>query len=415
MLTIARVIAAFGVGVLVLAGGGVRADPSGPETLVVGHGDPALDVPAVQAAVSAGGRVTLSGLFDFGASGRVVITRDVRIRGTGDATVRGGFFSFFSPLPPLPVTGPGPAISITHLTFEGALHSPVHIAYASGVEIGHNTIRDVRPRFVPAFGYFAHQGLIVGTYGQYPPVVVPGALTGRIRVHQNDIDMTSPNPASTLCMGVFLNRTWGSDVSVTENAVSGCARNALEVLDNHRDEAGAGQVEISHNRLRGWTTGVPYPNSHRPNGIVAGWFFDPGGATDPARNPRIRISENRIELEAPEATGIFAASNGVVIEENRLTVSGVNARGIYLGSSDGLVAENSISGNGQIAIDVSPFYPAILVPANRNTAACNDVSRFHALVADLHLGGNDNTVIGFAGTVLDTGTGNQLVAGDGCD
>jgi len=416
MLAIGRAMALCCLGMLWSTGGSARADAPGPEALLVGQGDPALDLPAVQAAVNAGGTVVLAGLFDFGATGRVILTRDVHLRGRGGATVRGGLMSFLSPLPPLPVARPGPAISITHLTFEGATYTPIHIAYASSVEVSHNAIRGVLPRFNPALGFWVHAGVVVGTYSVFPAAVVPGALTGRISIRHNDIEMSSSAPATTLCEGVFLNRTWGAAVSVSRNTISSCARNSIEALDNHRDAAGAGEIEISHNWLRSQSVGVAWPNVFRPNGIVAGWFFEPLGAIDPGRNPLHRISGNRIDLQGAEATGIFAPTNGVVVAENRIAVEGANARGIVLGAADGLLAENAIGGSGRHAIDIIPFYAAFpSVVADRNTAMCNDVSRFQAGIADLHLAGNDNTIIGFAGTVLDAGAGNQVVAGEACE
>ncbi|MBI5069502.1 MAG: hypothetical protein HZB56_14805 [Deltaproteobacteria bacterium] len=416
MLAIARAVALCCLGAPWIAGEKARAGAPGPEVLLVGQSDPALDVPAVQAAVSAGGTVALSGVFDFGATGRVVLTRDVRIVGRRGAVVRGGQSSFLSPLPPLPVARPGPAIAITHLTLEGATYTPIHIGYASSVEVSHNTIRSVVPRFNPALGFSAHAGVVVGTYSMLPPAVVPGAITGRVSIRHNAIEMSTPAPAATLCEGVFVNRTWGAQVRITGNTISDCARNSIETLDNHRDPAGDGGIEISHNWLRSQSVGVAWPNPFRPNGIVAGWFFDPTGAIDPARNAPYRISENRIDLEGAEATGIFAPTSGAVIDENRIAIAGANARGIVLGASDGLLAENDLAGSGRYAIDITPFYAAFpSVVADRNTVACNDVSRFQAGIADLHLAGNDNTVMGFAGTVLDTGTGNQVVGGSGCE
>ena len=75
--------------------------------VVNGAVDPARDVPAVQAAVDRGGAVVLEGRFDFGERGRVTIRRSVSI--SGDAgnsardprgtAIKGGFWTFFSPLP----------------------------------------------------------------------------------------------------------------------------------------------------------------------------------------------------------------------------------------------------------------------------------------------------------------------------
>ncbi len=77
------------------------------ERVVMSTGTPEKDVAAVQAAVDQGGAVVLRGPFDFGEKGRVTIRRSVSISGDvagkradGPATViKGGFWSFFSPLP----------------------------------------------------------------------------------------------------------------------------------------------------------------------------------------------------------------------------------------------------------------------------------------------------------------------------
>jgi len=389
-----------------------RAGEAESSVVVVGQSDPALDVAAVQAAANLGGDIELVGTFDFGPTGRVVLTRDVRIAGRNGATVKGGQSSFLSPLPPPPVGRPGPAIRITHLTFDGATYTPIHIGYASAVDIRGNTIRNVQPRFNPALGFSVHAGVVVGTYSQFPPAVVPGAVTGRVRIRDNEIEMATPAPAGTLCQGVFLNRTWGADVKISGNTVSDCSRNSIEALDNHRDAAGAGRVEISHNHLRSQSVGVPWPNPFRPNGIVAAWFFDPSGTSDPARNPPHELAHNRIEMEGARATGIFASTGGVVIAENRITVSGASAEGIAVGSPGGLVAQNRVAGSGPFAIDLLPFFPG--VAPDGNTIACNDTSGFQAGIADVRLAGNGNTVIGSVVAVLDLGTGNQVVGGHRC-
>ncbi len=75
------------------------------QAVVVGQGNPSIDVPAVQAAVDQGGSVLLVGTFDFGDTGRVVLSKDVAISGEADSsgapttTVIGGDWTFFSPLP----------------------------------------------------------------------------------------------------------------------------------------------------------------------------------------------------------------------------------------------------------------------------------------------------------------------------
>jgi hypothetical protein len=99
-----------------------------PTTTVSGTGDPAKDVPAVQAAVDGGGTVTLRGSFDFGERGRVLVRRDVNIVGVEGASIHGGFFTFYSPVPEvLPPTVPGPKVAIRNIHFDGALLTPINI------------------------------------------------------------------------------------------------------------------------------------------------------------------------------------------------------------------------------------------------------------------------------------------------
>ncbi|MEY2668605.1 MAG: hypothetical protein RJA59_1243 [Pseudomonadota bacterium] len=389
---------------------------------VIGTGDPALDVPAVQSAVAAGGEVTLVGTFDFGATGRVLITRDVDIRGKDRAVVKGGFFTFYSPLPPLPVPAPGPAIGIRDLVFDGALRSPIHLAYARSVEIHGNHIRNVRPFVtppnpaVPIPGFALQAGIMLGTYHDYRPAAVPGAFTGRVTVSGNHLDLTGTAPAQTLCQGVFLGRGWGVTVRVAGNTISGCSRNAIEILDNARGEAGEGRIDVVENRIHAPAIGVPYPTPNRPNGIIIGWFFDPTGAIDPARNLPHRVAGNEIVCDGQFSTGIFANSAGVSIRENAISVAGTGAYGIALASPGGRLAENRIEGSGRAAIALLPFFPALpqITPAG-NRLACNDVSGFTSSVADLILGGNANVVRGFEGSILDQGAGNQVRPGGECE
>jgi hypothetical protein len=389
---------------------------------VTGTGDPAVDVPAVQAAVTAGGEVKLSGTFDFGPAGQVVISRDVDIRGEDGATVKGGYFTFYSPLPALPIAAPGPAVSIRNLVFDGALRAPIYLAYARSVDVHKNRIRNVRPFVtppnpaVPIPGFRVQAGVMLGTYYAYRPAVVPGAFTGRVTVSGNDLDMTGDAPAQTLCQGVLLTRGWGVKARITDNTIVGCSRNAIEVLDNLKDEAGHGRIDIAENRIHAPAIGVPYPSANRPNGIIAGWFFEPGGAIDPARNLEHHIVENDVTCDGQFSTGIFANTAGVAIVENRIAVAGSGAFGIVLSSPNGRVAENRISGSGLAAINLYPYFPAFpaLTPSG-NRLACDDVSGFTSAVADLLLSGNDNKVRGFTGSVLDKGTGNQVRAGGECE
>ena len=75
------------------------------QTAIVGQNNPSVDIQAVQKAVDQGGTVNLKGTFDFGNEGRVNITKDVKIvgekdsKGTSVTKIKGGFWTFHSPLP----------------------------------------------------------------------------------------------------------------------------------------------------------------------------------------------------------------------------------------------------------------------------------------------------------------------------
>src|SRR5207244_11529517 len=106
------------------------------QTVVTRQNAPAVDVPAVQEAVNLGGSVLLSGTFNFGDSGQVLLRNDVDISGeiVGNATpvttIRGGDWPFYSPLPAqMPPTQPGPKITVQYIHFDGAKGVAVHLAY----------------------------------------------------------------------------------------------------------------------------------------------------------------------------------------------------------------------------------------------------------------------------------------------
>ena len=84
----------------------------------------------------------MEGTFDFGDKGRVNITKDVKIVGEADnkgsplTKLKGGLWTLHSPLPAqLPPEIPGPKITIQNIHFDGALWTPIHLAYSSGTII----------------------------------------------------------------------------------------------------------------------------------------------------------------------------------------------------------------------------------------------------------------------------------------
>jgi hypothetical protein len=135
----------------------MAAQPESYDSVVMGKGDPNVDVIAVQEAVDKGGTVLLKGRFNFGQKGRVNIKNDIEIMGESDSKgapltkIMGGFWTFHSPLPSteLPLPGPGPKMKIKNIHFDGAVWTPMHFPYTSGAEISGNKITNVQPFGVP--------------------------------------------------------------------------------------------------------------------------------------------------------------------------------------------------------------------------------------------------------------------------
>ena len=169
--------------------------------------EPIAFLRAIAAALPDGGRVVLAGTFDFGERGRVTLTRDVEIVGRDGATIRGGFFTFMSPVPAtLPPAGPGPRIAIRDLAFTGALWSPINVGHASALVVSGNRISALRPHPLPMpnipegrtqagvlYGEAWAQGLKDRRY-------VPGVFTGRVIIERNVIDVrTDASTPSVHC------------------------------------------------------------------------------------------------------------------------------------------------------------------------------------------------------------------------
>jgi hypothetical protein len=129
------------------------------QLVVQGTGDPAIDAPAVQAAVEQvdqGGSILLVGTFDFGDTGRVLLTKDVEIVGQMDSTgspltkIVGGDWPLYSPLPAMPPTAAGPNVTVANIHFEGAKGVAIHLAYTGGASIRNNRVTGMRGReFAP--------------------------------------------------------------------------------------------------------------------------------------------------------------------------------------------------------------------------------------------------------------------------
>jgi len=204
-----------------------------------------------------------------------------------------------------------------------------------------------------------------------------------------------------------------AEVTVRNNQISNCSRNGVEILDNYRDSEGRGEIAIRGNSIITPAQGNTVPNIAAPNGIVAGWFFNPAAANDPLLNPKYVIDENYIETHGPisfgianQAPGSYVVNNTVVLNDGR--------NGILVGSADSYIAYNEVSGSTFAGIRVIALTP----PASGNVLIGNDVSGLTSSFVDyaLNPGTSNTTLIGCTGSVSDLGLNDSVtIGGSACD
>jgi hypothetical protein len=384
-----KMVLAFLLSLIVLASSvSVQA-----QITVVGQNNPAVDIQAVQRAVDQGGTINLKGTFDFGNEGRVNITKDVKIigetdnRGTPITKIKGGFWTFHSPLPAqLPPTAPGPKIAIQSIHFDGALGSVIHLAYSSGAAITGNKMTNIRPKASdsPIFGKtglnFQH-GIFCGTpYAQQFATrkYIPDAFNGPLTITDNDIDMTNDVPTKTMAQGVMVIWTTGVNAQIQRNSVINCSRNSIETIDNYLGKDGSGMIVIKDNKIVTSIEGIPVPT---PLGILVGWFLDISGGLDPQRNPKYFIVNNAIRTRGKTSVGIVVFSDGAVVVNNAILSEGAEAASLGILSSDGYIAYNRMEGvSSRPAVMVRPWVP---LKGSKNVFVDNDLRRFKSSAADV--------------------------------
>jgi len=399
--------------------------PARADQTVVGTGDPAQDVPNVQGAVDKGGTIVLRGTFDFGRDGRVKITRDVRIRGEKDdadepaTTIRGGFWTFYSPLP-VPGATPsakGPVVAVHALRFTGARGTPLHFCFTGGLDVRGCMVEDLVPQDLAVQWSGGDKlpfaaGVVVGNRLDSPSRRVKSAATGIIRIAGNTIDMAVDDPARTAGYGVMVNWTTGADIGISGNTVMRPSRSGIEVLDNVLGPKSAGNIAIADNRVVTADDGVEYPHKYGPNGIVAGWYFDTRGGTDLEANSPLTLTANRIEARGERSTGLLLYADDVVATCNDVILAGGrDARGIVQTGSRGFFAQNRVRGQGSYAVYCHPFES---LQASANVFAWTELNDFAGYKGQVLLGGNVNSLVGTPPAVTDKGKGNRVVKAAPC-
>jgi hypothetical protein len=391
------------------------------DSIVTGSNDSKQDVKAVQEAVDKGGTVLLKGTFDFGPKGNVKIKNDIALWGERDSKgkpktkILGGFWTFHSLLPTteLPLPGPGPKIKIKNIHFDRVTWSPMHFPFTSGAEITGNKITNVQPYKLPIKwkgGDFVlvQTGIILGTRFAHKDKFLPDAVSGNLVVENNEIDLKCENPKITMGHGIFFPWTSGAIIEVRGNTLRNVSRNSIESLDNYRDGDGRGSVTITGNDIVTPADGCPFPSPITyPSAIVAGWFFDRAGGTDPKKYSKITITKNNIQANGALSSGIISLSDVTLIQDNHIELTGgLKAKGITQFGSHGNISKNKINGTGSWAIGTISWKS---YKGSGNRIERNDFSEFKASSADFYCTGNKNTFIGPECNVADKGVDNKIL------
>jgi hypothetical protein len=386
------------VSIFIIAGwflGSVMQAGAEPQKTITGQNNPSVDPQAIQTAVAEGGTILLKGTFDFGGKGMVNITKDVTITGETDdkgapiTKIKGGFWTFHSPLPSQqPPEAPGPKITIQNIHFDGALWCPIHLAYSSGATIANNKVTNLRPIPIPVpvfgkTGVFAQQAIVCGSLNEQPkePKYLPGAFTGPLIITDNQIDMYNENPVNTLAQGVFIVWTTGINAQIQRNTIANCSRNSIEMLDNYLGQDGNGMIIIKDNKIVTATEGISVPTPNTPNGIVVGWFMDMPSGLNPQRNIKHVVVNNAIRIRGKTSGGIAALTDGIVVVNNTILSEGEDSNPLFITSSDGYVGYNKMEGiSSKPGVLITPFKP---FKGSKNFIIDNDFKQFKTSGAEV--------------------------------
>jgi hypothetical protein len=395
------------------------------QTVVVGTGDPNIDVPAVQYAVDQGGEVILKGHFSFDRPptqpmlfapymATIRVSNQVVISGTSDdhggtRDKQDGMTSIASGTVPFYVEAFGARVEILGLRFIQPKAEAIAVSAVSGLVIASCKIEGVEPLDGGSDG--------IGIYTTFAPPTPthpgkPENISGTLLITNNDIDMAGgtalDNTGGIIVLSVGQTAENGADVYVSGNSI----RNTTEpAISFHRV---GGRAHVEDNVL---VTDVVSADQRAPGPEVIR-VFNTGSYV---------IARNRIDCRwaAPNAKGIGVASQFAVwpieraiVADNDVIMSpppdmvfgdfsaGINIRAFAQGN---VVTNNRIRGRARAALSVERNANAGANP-DSNEFLLNRVGLFEASDADIVVGDAvTNTRIVGQGTVDDHGIGTVIV------
>jgi hypothetical protein len=413
-----------GLAAVVALAGSVAA-----QTVVVGTGDPAVDVPAVQAAVDQGGQIVLKGRFSFNRPAlpwkallnrTVLVSKAVAISGVLDD--QGQMTAIEGGDNPFAIEAPGAAVSIRGLRFVRPIETAISAFAVSGLVIASCRIEGVEPLPSPATptGTPLGVGITIDTTLDSPTPdrpAQPQNISGSLLILNNDIDVGTKVGTNTLGILIFDAGT-SPDNEVNIYISANNIRNITERAINMRRPGG--RVYIERNAI---TTGATMGAGGGVGPLVDGIHIVGPGSYLIAHNTIDSAWANGAAIRLQGQPDPFAPSNdsGVIeraiVVDNDVTMSapegtvfGANSAGIEIRqfAQSNVVVNNRIRGRARAALSVA--IQGMGIP-DASAFVLNDLADFQSSLADIFVGaGITNTlVVGRKGTVEDHGIGTVVV------
>jgi len=400
------------------------------QTVVVGTGNPDIDVPAVQAAVDQGRDVVLKGHFSFnrpptipkatafaGALATVLVSKAVTISGGRDenghmrdedgemTSIEGGTTPFY-------VDAAGAGVTIQGLHFIRPKDDAINVYAVSGLMIVSCKIDGTGN---------GSDGIDIVTSDTLPSPANPGhpeKISGTLLIMNNDIDLAG-GMAGDQTVGVLVFSVGVASAEVEAYVSGNTIRNTTEPAIDFRRIVGRAYIERNVITTGSVSTGTPqairvvntgsYLIAHnridcgwaQAQGIVAGIVAFSQFAEWPME--RAIVVDNDVTMSPPEGT-VFGPNS-----------AGIAVRGFAQGN---VVQDNRIRGRARTALTVYVYPNSMPGTPSNNAFVLNRFDDFEPTLADIFVGdGVMNTLIVGKGTVEDHGIGTVIVpvAGRGED
>jgi Right handed beta helix region len=365
------------------------------QVVVVGTGDPAIDVPAVQAAVDGSGVVLLEGTFSFASgspSPTITIRRDVRIEGIPDG--QGQIPEILGGTQPFVIAAPGAEVAIEGLHFENSVGTAIWIQAGGDVSVANCVFEGVLPGLIG--------GRMVGIeiFESFGPV-------GTVSIVGNDLK--PGGSASNDANGIILLAPTDT-IEITDNRVANTTAHGIDLRNI------GGSALVTRNEV---VTGLV----GRGGGV--GQFVDGIRCVGPGSYV---IEHNSVDAGFENAAGIRLGgttqavihANDVVLSMPDAAVPGAQSAGIQVqgSASRNAVVQNRIRGRGRAALSVIHSDFAL----DKGTGSGNPVETslfgndeelFTATFASVEIGAGamDTDIFGGGRTLSDLGTGTVFHGG----